>query len=254
MIATFLKVNVWGPSDFKYLVDAMRSFIPKAAMVHTHSFGPSPGSDGVSIPNPMMFTDLIVLIDDEVVKISAILLRPNSSEASQLNNENRPLLNARELDLEERRDQFSEALLPRSQNNEFDLAVKPGDISVIYVCELPEIMGKFDPQKAVALGLRPGPKYRDLQLGNSVKSDRQNIMVGLNVMSFILFIYVFRFMFLNLLYRFTLATYWVLLFRVLSYSLLTAKHRLICKSCCLHCFLVIIMEMCQATHQGFPKL
>ncbi|XP_057505289.1 tRNase Z TRZ3, mitochondrial [Actinidia eriantha] len=172
-----MSVNVWGPSDFKYLVDAMRSFIPKAAMVHTHSFGPSPGSDGVSIPNPLMFTDLIVLIDDEVVKISAILLRPNSSEASQLNDENRPLLNARELDLEVRRDQFSEVLLPRSQNNEFDLAVKPGDISVIYVCELPEIMGKFDPKKAAALGLRPGPKYRDLQLGNSVKSDRQNIMV-----------------------------------------------------------------------------
>ncbi|PSS07413.1 Zinc phosphodiesterase ELAC protein like [Actinidia chinensis var. chinensis] len=169
-------VNVWGPSDFKYFVDAMRSFIP-AAMVHTHSFGPSPGSDGISIPNPMMFTDPIVLIDDEVVKISAILLRSNASEASQLNNENCPLLNARELDLEERRNQFSEPLLRRSPNNEFDLAVKPGDISVIYVCELPEILGKFDPKKAVAFGLRPGSKYRELQLGNSVKSDRQNIMV-----------------------------------------------------------------------------
>ena len=196
MIATFLKVNVWGPSDFKYFVDAMRSFIP-AAMVHTHSFGPSPGSDGISIPNPMMFTDPIVLIDDEVVKISAILLRSNASEASQLNNENCPLLDARELDLEERRNQFSEPLLRRSPNNEFDLAVKPGDISVIYVCELPEILGKFDPKKAVAFGLRPGSKYRELQLGNSVKSDRQNIMVGLKVISFIPFIYVFRFMFLT---------------------------------------------------------
>ncbi|KAK9142102.1 hypothetical protein Syun_011502 [Stephania yunnanensis] len=55
--------------------------------------------------------------------------------------------------------------------------LKPGDISVIYICELPEIKGKFDPAKAVALGLKPGPKYRELQLGNSVMSDHQNIMV-----------------------------------------------------------------------------
>lgn len=142
-------VNVWGPSDLKYLVDAMRSFIPKACMVHTRSFGQSPGSDGGSSPSTRKCTDPIVLIDDEVVKISAILLQPSSSE----------------LDVEEGKNQYSK------------LVVKPGDISVVYVCELPEIMGKFDPQKAVALGLKPGPKYRELQLGNSVKSDRQNIMV-----------------------------------------------------------------------------
>ncbi|KAE9467863.1 hypothetical protein C3L33_00244, partial [Rhododendron williamsianum] len=144
-----MAVNVWGPSDLKYFVDAMRSFIPKACMVHTRSFGPSAGSDEGDISGSRKFSDPIVLIDDEVVKISAILLRPSLSE----------------FDAEEGRNQFSE------------LVVKPGDISVVYVCELPEIMGKFDPKKAVALGLRPGPKYRELQLGNSVKSDRQNIMV-----------------------------------------------------------------------------
>ncbi|KAJ8649706.1 hypothetical protein MRB53_002729 [Persea americana] len=37
--------------------------------------------------------------------------------------------------------------------------------------------GKFDPTKAVALGLKAGPKYRELQLGNSVMSDHQSIMV-----------------------------------------------------------------------------
>ncbi|KAI7985174.1 hypothetical protein LOK49_LG14G01941 [Camellia lanceoleosa] len=159
-----MSVNVWGPSDLKYLVDAMRSFIPKASMVHTNSFGPTLGSEGVSIPDPKKFTDPIILIDDEVVKISAILLRPISSEAT-------------ELDLDDRRSQYSEPCLPRSPNNEVELVLKPGDISVIYVCELPEIKGKFDPKKAVALGLKPGPKYRELQLGNSVKSDHQNIMV-----------------------------------------------------------------------------
>jgi ribonuclease Z len=52
-------------------------------------------------------------------------------------------------------------------------------MSVVYVCELPEIKGKFDPEKAKALGLRPGPKYRELQFGNSVESDRKNVMVSL---------------------------------------------------------------------------
>ncbi|XP_052183390.1 tRNase Z TRZ3, mitochondrial [Diospyros lotus] len=171
-----MSVNVWGPSDLKYLIDAMRSFIPKAAMVHTHSFGPSPGSDGVSVPDPGKFTDPIVLIDDEVVKISAMLLRP-SSFASELNKVELLSPNTTEINVEVRRNQYSESLSPRSTNKEVGPVVKPGDISVVYVCELPEIKGKFDPQKAAALGLKPGPKYRELQLGNSVKSDKQNIMV-----------------------------------------------------------------------------
>nr|BAC41975.1 unknown protein [Arabidopsis thaliana] len=135
-----LSVNVWGPSDLKYLVDAMRSFIPRAAMVHTRSFGPSLNiSDsapqiGLSKPKD----DAYVLVDDEVVKISAILLEPSRLEES---------------------------------------GSKPGETAVIYVCELPEIKGKFDPKKAMALGLRAGPKYSYLQSGQSVKSDFKDITV-----------------------------------------------------------------------------
>ncbi|KAJ6700796.1 TRNASE Z TRZ4 MITOCHONDRIAL [Salix koriyanagi] len=129
-----MSVNIWGPSDLKYLVDAMKSFIPHAAMVHTKSFG----NDNVRPVDANKIIDPIVLINDEVVKISAILLRPNQSQGS---------------------------------------ALKPGDMSVIYLCELAEIMGKFDPEKAKALGLKPGPKYRELQSGRSVMSDHQDIMV-----------------------------------------------------------------------------
>ena len=125
----------------------MKSFIPNAAMVHTHSFGHVPRLDGAANHDSRKMVDPIVLIDDEVVKISAILLQPVSAP-----------------DL--------------SQNHKPDVVLKPGDVSVIYVCELPEIKGKFDPKKAAALGLRPGPKYRELQLGNSVKSDNQDIMVN----------------------------------------------------------------------------
>ena len=148
-----MKVNVWGPSDLKYLVDAMKCFIPNAAMVHTRSFGPSLDSDRTAMTEQSKLTDPIVLVDDEVVKISAILLQPSFSEGSKFVKETHP-------------------------NSKISPSVKPGDMSVVYVCELPEIKGKFDPAKAAALGLRPGPKYRELQLGNSVKSDQQDIMVG----------------------------------------------------------------------------
>ncbi|KAJ4831725.1 hypothetical protein Tsubulata_038276 [Turnera subulata] len=127
------EVNLWGPSDLKYLVDAMKSFIPHAAMVHTKSFGAD-----AELVDASKVTEPIVLVNDEIVKISAILLQPNYSEES---------------------------------------AIKPGDMSVIYLCELPELMGKFDPAKAKALGLKPGPKYSELQSGKSVMSDRLNRMV-----------------------------------------------------------------------------
>ncbi|KAK3027067.1 hypothetical protein RJ639_040899 [Escallonia herrerae] len=151
-----MSVNVWGPSDFNYLVDAMKSFIPNAAMVHTRSFGRAV-SDGAAIHDPRQFDDPLVLIDDEVVKLSAVLLRPSCSKFS----------------LED----SQERLLQQNKDHKAELALKPGDISVMYIVELPEIKGKFDPKKAAALGLRPGPKYRDLQLGNPVMSDRQSIMV-----------------------------------------------------------------------------
>ncbi|GER52685.1 tRNAse Z3 [Striga asiatica] len=72
-----MTVNVWGPSDLKYLVNAMRSFIPNAAMVHTRSFGHTPDSNGSPRGISRKFDDPFVLIDDEVVKISAVILKPS---------------------------------------------------------------------------------------------------------------------------------------------------------------------------------
>ncbi|XP_042499299.1 tRNase Z TRZ3, mitochondrial-like isoform X2 [Macadamia integrifolia] len=169
-----MSVNVWGPSDLKYLVDAMRSFIPTAAMVHTHSFRAAPGADGVALADLAKFVEPIILLNNEVVKISAILLQPGCSEVRQQMKEDSSMLN-----VEEKKDQILKFPVLNSQdpNGKASPVLKPGDISVVYVCELPEIKGKFDPAKAVALGLKAGPKYRELQLGHSVMSDRQNIMV-----------------------------------------------------------------------------
>lgn len=138
-------VNMWGPSNLKQLVAAMKAFIPNAAMVHTRSFGPSQHADEIAISELSKFSEPFELINDEVVKLSAILLQPNE------NNE--------------------------TANSESESIIKPGDLSVIYICELPEIQGKFDPEKAKALGLKAGPKYRELQHGKSVESDHLDIMV-----------------------------------------------------------------------------
>ncbi|CAH9095462.1 unnamed protein product [Cuscuta europaea] len=146
-----LSVNVWGPSDLKYLVEAMKSFIPNAAMVHTNSFGPALGDD---------FTTPNVHINDEVVKISSVLLRPRHSKGSLG-------INVLTDTVEDGTKCFSEP----------EFSLKPGDLSVVYICELPDIKGKFDPAKAADLGLRPGPKYRELQQGNSVKADKQDILI-----------------------------------------------------------------------------
>ncbi|MQL95375.1 hypothetical protein Taro_028042, partial [Colocasia esculenta] len=174
-----MSVNIWGPSDLKYLVDAMRSFIPNAAMVHTNSFCSTVHGDKTDISNSEV-TEMpvpIALIDDKVVKITPILLHPHFAEecGSQMNKANILSSNCSHL---EKIDQLPESFIPCFQGSEGNTGTsKPGDIAVVYVCELPEIKGKFDPVKAEALGLKPGPKYRELQGGSSVKSDFLNIMV-----------------------------------------------------------------------------
>ncbi|KAK4790130.1 hypothetical protein SAY86_017434 [Trapa natans] len=155
-----MSVNIWGPSDLKYLVDAMKSFIPNAAMVHTKSFGPTP-SDGAAInPEFDQFKDPIVILEDDVVKISAVLLWPRESQGREF-----PIGCM----------DVSSNILEGNDKNAIDL--KPGDMSVVYICELPEIKGRFHPERAKEKGIKPGPDYRELQLGNSVFSKHLNIMV-----------------------------------------------------------------------------
>ena len=132
-----IQVNIWGPSELDFLAGAMKSFIPNRAMLHTHSFGVEHSSSSQS-------TDASVIIDDEVVRISAMFVKPRYSNEARSSTDNS----------------------------------KPGDTAIVYSCELTEIKGKFDPAKAAALGLKPGPKYRELQLGNSVQSDKIDTMVS----------------------------------------------------------------------------
>ncbi|XP_024533168.1 tRNAse Z TRZ4, mitochondrial isoform X2 [Selaginella moellendorffii] len=124
-----LTLNIWGPSDLQCLITAMSTYLPNASFFYTHAFG----KDGKLLPEHAKDPNIAVLLEDDLVKISAVLLVPFSDK----------------------------------QGKKF----RPGDVAVVYVCELPEVRGKFDPVKAAALGLRPGRKYALLQSGTSVLSD-----------------------------------------------------------------------------------
>ncbi|KQK03434.2 hypothetical protein BRADI_2g07852v3 [Brachypodium distachyon] len=105
-----MSVNIWGPSD--------------GNASHTHSFGVERNASS------SQSSDATVIIDDEVVRISAMFVKPRyHNEAGSLT----------------------------------DINSKPGDTVIVY--------------SSAALGLKPGPKYRELQLGNSVRSDQFDKMV-----------------------------------------------------------------------------
>ncbi|PON88592.1 hypothetical protein TorRG33x02_156570 [Trema orientale] len=152
----------------------MRSFVSNAFMVHTRIFGPSL-SDVTAMPEQSNFTVPIARVNNDPIKISAILLQPSFSEGSKLLNEVPLRQNVSENVLEERMDSVSK---PSSPSSKVASAGKPGDISVVYVCELTKIRGKFDREKALAFGVQSGPKYGQLEKGHSVKSDCQDIMVS----------------------------------------------------------------------------
>lgn len=56
----------------------MRTFVPGASVVHTHSFGGSARSsdEGAAVHSE-------VLLEDDVVKITAVLLRPQASSTDE---------------------------------------------------------------------------------------------------------------------------------------------------------------------------
>ncbi|KAI3929419.1 hypothetical protein MKW92_010446 [Papaver armeniacum] len=130
-----MSVNFRGPPGLQYFVDALRCTVSKSTEVaHTKNnfrvdcLGSDRAAALLDGEKPVTPID-----PDQVVNISAVLLRPNDSAAMS----NHPPAGCE-------------------------------DISVIYVCELPEVKGKFDLEKAKALGLKPISKYRELQLGRSV--------------------------------------------------------------------------------------
>uniref|UniRef100_A0A7C9A5Q2 ribonuclease Z n=1 Tax=Opuntia streptacantha TaxID=393608 RepID=A0A7C9A5Q2_OPUST len=154
-----VRVNMWGPPPgIDYLLDAMRTFVRSDAMVNNDRFGNSLDPDGRALADSKKSIGPIKIFEDGLVTISAIILQAS-------------------VDNEPKDSKEAGSGVSHSANGESCTVVKPGDLSVIYVCELSDIQGKFYPEKARALGLKPGPIFQALQAGNSVKSDDSDIMV-----------------------------------------------------------------------------
>ncbi|KAI3852115.1 hypothetical protein MKW98_020114 [Papaver atlanticum] len=143
--------SLWSPIFSR----GYENFLPKKAMLHTSSIGPTWTSNRAAVFDNEIFTEPAEIFANEVVKISALLLRPSCYPPSNPS--------------------FLKPIALDSQQGLDMTKLKPGDIPAIYFFELPEIIGKFDPKKAMALGLKPGFKFRDLQLGKSVPSDDPKI-------------------------------------------------------------------------------
>eukprot|EP00850_Spirogloea_muscicola_P006326 SM000030S11335 [mRNA] locus=s30:209714:214717:+ [translate_table: standard] len=222
-------VKLWGPSNLSYLLDAMRTFVPGAAMVHTQTFGeakPPPGAlagDGggrsggraTLLPPDVVDSPEELLHEDENVQISAVVLRPrlqanprqptgkltppierappppDSGRATQQvadlgfgaaepwllgfpsEPDAAPAVSASSDGSEGNHKPSAKRARAAAQvrTTEQHAAAVRGGPSVVYICRMPELKGKFDPDKARALGLRPGAKYAQLQRGASVVSD-----------------------------------------------------------------------------------
>ncbi|PHT32231.1 hypothetical protein CQW23_28568 [Capsicum baccatum] len=166
-----MSVNVWGSPDLYLLVDAMKSLISNGAMGSICSVLRN-GSKEVASASSRIFDRIFSSINDQVVKISVVLMPPRCLNVcgSMKDGSSEPnTLLVSGSHLEEDQAQWMNLIA--------EISLNPGELSVVYICELPEIKGKFHRDKAVALGVEPGPKYYQLQSGNSVESGHQNITV-----------------------------------------------------------------------------
>ncbi|KAI3866557.1 hypothetical protein MKW92_051998 [Papaver armeniacum] len=141
-----MSVSIQGPSGLQFLVKAMKTFAPKRQCFILVSLGLLGLLIELLIFDSKIFTEPAKIFANEVVKISALLLRPRCYPPSNPS--------------------FLKPIALDSQQGLDMTKLKPGDISAIYFLELPEIIGKFDPKKAMALGLKPGFKFVICNLEN----------------------------------------------------------------------------------------
>ncbi|KAF3637246.1 hypothetical protein FXO38_23802 [Capsicum annuum] len=136
-----MSVNVWGSPDLYLLVDAMKSLISDGAMGCICSVLRN-GSKEVASASSRIFDRIFSSINDQVVKISVVLMPPRCLNVC---------------------------------GSMKDGSSEPNTLLWFIFVSCRRSKGSFI--KAVALGVEPGPKYYQLQSGNSEESDHQNITV-----------------------------------------------------------------------------
>lgn len=146
------KVRVHGPQNTYALLDAIQTFVALREEVIVSNFGARSSHRKGEFLEP--------IATDPNVVISPLVLLPEV----EINE------SAQREDAENDDSNESIRKKPRMEVSQ----VKDGTLgapAACYSCQLSEGKGKFHPEKAIALGIRPGPKYSVLQDGGSVPNE-----------------------------------------------------------------------------------
>lgn len=143
-------ITLHGPQNSHKLLEAIKTFVPLSGQELTVSNFGALRSD-----QPGVF--LAPLVDEPNVKIQPLFLQPELSSNEAVSPP----------------DSDGEGLSDGSRKKakvEGRSTVRRtvGVPAACYLCHLSENKGKFYPEKAMALGIKPGPAYSELQNGQSV--------------------------------------------------------------------------------------
>ncbi|KAI5968053.1 uncharacterized protein KGF55_000037 [Candida pseudojiufengensis] len=103
----------------------------------------------------------------QIKKLASLMFPLNTSEINSRNPESYKSDPSQ-------RDIHTHVKLPRSKISQYLNFQNQSSIS--YLLEFSKIRGKFDPKRAIELGIKPGPQFRDLTNGHSVANEKGEII------------------------------------------------------------------------------
>lgn len=135
-----LSLNLYGPEGLVGYDSAVSHVVNKAKLQFNLS---------------VLSESCAIMYKDDEIQVTGILLGTDNNDGSSASETSSS---------DEEEFECKESSAKRSKS------ARPSFRSVVYLCELADIPGKFDPSKAKALGLPSGPLYAKLVQGNSVKT------------------------------------------------------------------------------------
>lgn len=144
-VSNFL-ADVYGPKGIEHLGKAM-SFYMRMKGVNLHELQPAASSEPVTLTGSPEAALSPAIIQNEAVNITPVILQPGSSGAESQPN---------------KRQKTDDGSLATVQEQD------KVPLAACYICRLSSMPGKFLPQKAKELGVKPGPLFGQLKAGTAV--------------------------------------------------------------------------------------
>ncbi|DBB10539.1 TPA: hypothetical protein ACH3X3_002076 [Trebouxia sp. C0006] len=142
--------DIYGPKGIEHLGKAM-SFYMRMKGVNLHELQPAAPSEPDAVnESTQLIPEAAVssaIIQNEAVSITPVILQPGSEGAESQPN---------------KRQKTDDGSLPTGQEQD------KAPLAACYICCLTSTPGKFLPQKAKELGVKPGPLFGQLKAGTAV--------------------------------------------------------------------------------------